>query len=251
MFKMVQFEQFLNFDKFMIYQDNERFKYTLDSILLADFVVKHYKRGNIIDLATGTIPIPLYLQTRLHQKVTAVEIQKEVCDLATLTIKYNHLEDRIELIQDDVRHLKDRYAPDSFDAVICNPPYFNMEEKNLLSKRVSKSIARHELMLTLDDIIHISRYLLKDKGKLFLIYRTERIVELLSKLSLHRLEPKTIQIIYSNRHKQSKLFLIEARLNGGKECKIDPPLIVYDDFGEYTKEIINMLGDGKDDSKKL
>lgn len=248
---MIQLEHFLNFNKFKIYQDSDRFKYTLDSILLADFVVKHYRKGKIIDLATGTIPIPLFLQTRLNQKVVAVELQKEICALATKTIQYNGLEDRIELIQGDVRQLKDQYAPDSFDVVICNPPYFSLEDRSLLSKRASKSIARHELTLTLEDIINVSRYLLKDKGKLFLIYRTERIVELLSKLSSNKLEPKTIQIIYSNRHKKSKLFLIEARLNGGKECTIDPPLIVYNDSGQYTKEIIDMLGDGKYDSEKL
>lgn len=248
---MIKEEQFLNFDKLKIYQDDKMFKYNLDSILLADFVTKHYKRGKIIDLATGNIPIPLFLSYRLKQKITAVELQKEVFDLGIKTIKRNKLEESIKLIHEDIRNLKSIFPINSFDVVVCNPPYFKVEGNKKLSQYSNKALARHELTLCIQDIITISKYLLNNKGSLFLIYRTERIVELLSLLHDHNLEPKVIRVVYSNTNASAKLFLIEARLNGSKGCLIENPLIIYNNTGEYTKEIIKMFGDDCNDTEEL
>lgn len=248
---MVKEEQFLNFDKLKIYQDDKMFKYNLDSILLADFVANHYKRGKIIDLATGNIPIPLFLSYRLKQKIIAVELQKEVYDLGSKTIKRNELEKEIKLIHEDIRNLKNIFPLNSFDVVVCNPPYFKVDENKKLSKSNSKALARHELTLCIQDIITISKYLLNNKGSLFLIYRTERIVELLSLLHVHNLEPKVIRVVYSNTNATAKLFLIEARLNGSKGCLLENPLIIYDGMNKYTEEIIKMFGDDDDDTEKL
>lgn len=248
---MIKEEQFLNFNKLKIYQDDTCFKYNLDSILLADFVLNHYKKGKIIDLATGTIPIPLFLAYHLKKEITAVELQKNIYEIGCKTIKENHLEDFIHLIHEDINHLKQIYTLNSFDVVICNPPYFPLEEKRKISNEISKSVARHEVTLKLEDVIDISKYLLKNKGSLFLIYRTERITELLNLLRRNNLEPKIIRNIYSNVHSNSKLFLIEARLNGGKGCIIEKPLIIYSDSNKYSLEILKMFGDDSNDTKKL
>ena len=248
---MIKEEQFLNFDKLKIYQDDNMFKYNLDSILLADFVARHYKRGKIIDLATGNIPIPLFLSYRLKKEITAIELQQEVYELGCKTIKRNNLEEKIKLLHDDVRNLKHLFLQNSFDVVICNPPYFKIEENKKLAKSSNKALARHELTLCIQDIVTISKYLLNNKGSLFLIYRTERIVELLSLLHENNLEPKVIQVIYSKRTKNAKLFLIEARLHGSKGCLIEKPLIIYDDTNQYTTEIIRMFGDDYNDTEEL
>lgn len=248
---MISLDNFVNFKNVKIYQDDCCFKYNLDSILLADFVVKHYKRGNIIDLATGNIPIPLFINYRLNQKVIGVELQSEVYDLGIKTIQYNSLENTIKLIQDDIKNLKKRFLQNSFEVVICNPPYFSIKQGSKIADCRQKSFARHEVSLTIEDVIHISKYLLNNKGSLFLIYRTERITELLTLLRQNNMEPKIIRMIHARKEENAKLFLIEARLNAKQGCIIEKPLIVYKNKREYTKEIITMFGDEIYDTKKL
>ncbi len=235
-------EQFLAFDKLKIVQDDAYFKYNLDSILLADFVVKHYKKGNIIDLATGNIPIPLFINYRLKKQVYAVELQQEVYNLGLETISINNLGDQIVLINENIKNLKKHFKQNLFDVVVCNPPYFKLDSSKKISKINSMAKARHELELNLNDIIDISKYLLNNNGSLFLIFRTERIVELLKILSDNNLEPKVIRMVYPKDNEKSKLFLIEARLNAKDGCIIEKPLVVYND-DEYTKEIIDMFGE--------
>lgn len=243
-------EQFLKFSDVVIYQDDSFFKYNTDSILLAYFALKHLKKGNIIDLATGTIPIPLYLVLHTKQNINAIELQQEVCTLAKKTIKCNKLDNRINLICDDIKNMKKYFALNSFENVICNPPYFDSINYHKQSSNFSKSIARHDNSLYIEDILKTAKYLLNNNGCLFLIYRSEKIVELLSLLHTYHLEPKVIRMIYSNSSSPSKLFLIEARLNGNKGCKIEKPLFIYDK-DNYSEEMIKIAGDDFNDSKEL
>lgn len=239
---MEKIEQFMNLKNIKIFQDEKKFKFNLDSILLANFVCTHYKRGKIIDLATGTLPIPLYLNFYLKQKIWAVELQKDICELGNKTIEINHLEDFIFLNQADIKNIKNDYELHSFDVVVCNPPYFNLFNSKKVSKEESKVLARHNLTLKIEDVLCAARFLLKNQGKLFLIYRTENIQPLLSLLHDYNLEPKVIRFIHSRVEEKSKLFLIEARLNGKSGCIIENPLIVYKNKMEYTEEILEIFG---------
>ena len=248
---MITLDNFIHSKKIKIYQKEDGFKYNMDSILLANFVASHYKRGNIIDLATGNIPIPLYLYYRLKKEITAVELQRDIYQLGRKTIEYNHLEPFIHLFCEDIRNVKKQFLTNSFSVVVCNPPYFSVKDNYKLAEERRKAIARHEVTLTIEDIVIQSKYLLNNQGSLFLIYRTERMIELFSLLHKNNLEPKVIRMIHSRKEKAAKLFLIEARLNAHAGCIIEKPLIVYENGNVYTKEIITMFGDDEDDTKKL
>lgn len=248
---MITLDKFLNLKGVKIYQESTGFKYNLDSILLADFVVHHYKKGKIIDFATGNIPIPLFLNYHLKQSITAVELQREIYDLGVQTIKHNHLEKSIQLLCADVKDLKNYFVQNSFTVVICNPPYFSLSDNYKIAKEEKKSLARHELSLKMEDIILQAKYLLNNKGSLFLIYRTERMIELLSLLHQNNIEPKVIRMIHARKEENAKLFLVEARLNAHPGCIIEKPLFIYENVNEYTKEIITIFGDDANDTKKL
>ena len=141
-----------------IYQNSDWFTFSLDSVLLANFVTINPKTKKILDLGCGNAPIPLILSTKTKASIVGVEIQKDSYDLATKSILYNHLENQIQLYNIDMKKLKDIYEGDSFDVIVCNPPYFKYRENSYLNDDIHKIIARHEKMIELDDILLLVKY---------------------------------------------------------------------------------------------
>ena len=233
----------LNINNLKIVQNTNYFSFSLDSILLSNFVLLNYNTKNILDLCTGNAPIPLVLSTKTDSKIYAVELQKEIYDLAKKSIEINHLENQIILINDDVKNITNKFKTDTFDLITCNPPYFKYKDTSIENDNKIKSIARHEICISLEDIIKISKKLLKNGASLCIVHRPDRLIENNELMKSNNLEPKRLQFIYPKKNSDANLILIEARKNGKEELKILKPLYVHNDDGTYTDEILKMFGE--------
>lgn len=240
---MIVRNSLLNFKDAYIYQDTEYFKMSLDSLLLSNFVTINLRDKKILDIATGNAPIPMLLTYRTKAKIYGVELQTPVYNLGRISIKENNMDKQITLINDDAKNLVNTFESDTFDVITCNPPYFKTSNKEFENDNEVKTLARHEKTLMLEDIFVIARKLLKNNGRLAMVHRTERFVEIIDVAKKYNFEPKRVRFIYPNDKKISDLVLIECILNGKSGLKLEQPLFVYDDKGEYTEEVSNMFGE--------
>ena len=230
----------LNFDK-IIYQDDEWFKFSLDSVLLSNFVTINMKCKKIMDLCCGNAPIPMLLSYRTKANIDGIELQKCIYDLGIESIIENKLDKQINLVCGDIRDIKSNYSSDSYDTVVCNPPYFKTKSDGFFNDNDVKAIARHEIMANLDDIIENASYLLKTGGNFAMVHRTERFIEIIDCLKKYKLEPKKIQYIYPKNESNSDLFLIEATKNGKSGVKILPGIVIHNDDNSYTEYVRSMF----------
>ena len=240
---MIVRNRLLNYNDCYIFQDTEYFKFSLDSVLLANFVTINKRDKKILDLATGNAPIPMLLTYRTNAKIYGVEIQRVIYNLGIISVKENNMHNQITLINDDAKNLTNDFESDTFDVITCNPPYFKTTDDNFKNNNKVKSLARHEDFLNLEDVLVISRKLLKNNGRIALVHRTERFVEILNTMQKYNIEPKRVRFIYSKENKNSNLVLIEGIKNGKPGLKLLPPLIIYDADGNYTKEVSLMFGE--------
>ena len=230
------------FDNLKIVQNKEYFNFSLDSVLLPNFCCLNKSIKKIIDLCTGNAPIPLILSTMTDAEIIGVEIQKNIYDLAIKSVKINNLDKKIKIINEDVRKIDSYFETDTFDLITCNPPYFRLNEKSILNDNSVKSIARHEININLNDIMKISKKLLKNNGSLCLVHRTDRLIEIIDSMKKNNIEPKRIRFIYPKVGKESNLVLIDGHKNGKPGLKILDPLYVHNDDGSYTEEVLKMFG---------
>ncbi len=220
-----------------IYQDDSYFKFSLESVILPHFVEIRPKDKKILDLCSGNCPIPLILTTKTKLPIIAVELQKEVYELGVKSIKLNHKEDQITLLNEDVLNLKEIFSGDTFDIITVNPPYFKNLDTSLKNKNNIKATARHENNLTLENLLKVSSYLLKENGNFYMVHRTERLIEILDELKRNNLMPKCIQFIYPSELKESKLFMIKASKGGKSGLKVIDGIYIHDKNGNYREEI--------------
>ncbi|MDO5568692.1 MAG: tRNA1(Val) (adenine(37)-N6)-methyltransferase [bacterium] len=235
---MIVKNKLLNYSDMVIYQNNEWFAFSLDSVLLADFVVLTNTEKNIIDLCCGNAPIGMLLSKRTNANIVSVEIQKEICDLANKSIKENNLEKQIKIINEDINKLN--YNSDTFDIVTVNPPYFKNEVK--LNANTIKSIARHEIKVSLDDIFKITKKILKNGGKFYMVHRVSRLLEILDKMRIYNLEPKELKFVYSKVNSDSEIVLIKGIKSGKPGMKVSSFVVVHNEDGSYCDEIRRMYG---------
>ncbi len=227
----------LGYENMKIYQNPEMFSFSLDSILLPNFVTITKKTQNILDIGTGNAPIPLILSRKTNAKITAVEIQKDVYELAKKTIKHNKLENQINLIHADIKQIYQTMQPNYYDVITCNPPYFKVTNSSNINKNDYKTIARHEIELTLDTLCQIAKKLLKNDGSFAVVHRPERLSEILETMNKYNLIPKKIMFIHPKENHNANIVLIESKLNANKGLKVLPPLIAHTEDGKYTQEI--------------
>lgn len=228
----------LGYKNMYIYQDTESFNFSLDSVLLPNFVTLNKNINKIIDIGCGNAPISLILSTKTDALITGVEIQKEIATLAQESVLINQLNDQIQIINQDIKLLYKNIESDSYDVVVCNPPFFKINENSKLNKNDTKTIARHELMLNLDDLFKISKKILKNNGIVALVHRPERLVDILCKMREYNIEPKKIRFVYPKVGKNANMVLVEGRKNGNPGLKILENLIVHDEHGNYTQEVL-------------
>ena len=230
----------LEFKGLKIVQNKEGFCFGIDSILLSDFAKNIKKDSIVLDLGTGTgiIPILLCGKTSL-KKVIGAEIQEEVAKMAEKSIKLNDLDDKFQVINENILNLNNIYEKQTFDVIVTNPPY-KKRETGVINKNQKKLISRHEIEADLEGFIRISKDLLKDKGEFYMVHRPERLVDILSLMRKYKIEPKTLKMVYSNKNKEPKLVLIKGVKNGNSFLKVERNLYIYDDEGKYTKEILKI-----------
>lgn len=231
----------VGYDDLKIVQNNKFFNFSLESVLLPRFCELKKSNMKILDLCTGNAPIPLILSTLTDSKVIGVEIQKEVYELAKESVSINNLDDKIHIINMDAKDLVLEYDTDSFDLITCNPPYFKYNDESNINDNMVKSVARHEIFITLEDIVKIARKLLKNNGSLVLVHRTDRLSEIVSLLEKNNLQPKRMRFIYPKNGENSNLVLVDAKKNGNIGLKVLPPLICHNSDGSYTDEVLEMF----------
>ncbi|MFA5408462.1 MAG: tRNA1(Val) (adenine(37)-N6)-methyltransferase [Bacilli bacterium] len=233
----------LGYKNLKIIQNTEWFNFSLDSVLLANFVTIRSNTRKIVDLGTGNAPIPLILSTKTKAKIYGIEIQKELYELAIRSVQINNLDEKIQVLNDDAKKLDNIFDNDTIDVITVNPPYFKANGKSLMNINNCKTIARHEVMLEIDDVLHVAKKILRNNGILGIVHRPERLIEILDKMHTHNIEPKRIRFVYSKSSTECNLVLIEGTKNGNEGLKILPPLFVYDDKGNYTDEVRKMFGE--------
>ncbi len=237
----IEINDLVYYKNLKIVQNKDYFNFSLDSVLLPCFVELLPSTKKIIDFCTGNAPIPLILSTKTNAKIYGVELQKDIYDLACESVKINNLSN-IEIINDDIKNIFNYFEPESFDIITCNPPYFKYKNTSILNNNDVKSLARHEITITLSDIIKISKKLLKNNGSICLVHRTERLIEIIEEMKKNNIEPKRIRFIYPKRNSESNLVLIDGRKNGKSGLKLLSPLIIHNDDNSYTDEVLSMFG---------
>jgi len=210
-----------------IYQYKDKFKFSIDSVLLAEFIDIKKDTKHIVDFCTGNAPIPQILSTKTKSKITGIEIQKDIYNLALDSISYNKLDNQIKIINTNIKNVKDYFSTESVDIVSCNPPYFKYDETSLINETKEKAIARHEIEMNLEDIMINAKYILKNKGELYLVHRCDRLEEIFKYLDKYNFSIKKLQFIYSNLNKKAIMVLIKAIKNGNKgSLKVNKPISI-------------------------
>lgn len=227
----------LGYKDMYIMQDTEDFNFSLDSVLLPNFVTLNSKIEKILDIGCGNAPIPLILSTKTNALITGVEIQKKSYELAIESVKINNKEEQINLINKDINDYYMECESDTFDVITCNPPYFKYNNNSNLNFNETKTLARHEIALNLEQLFKVSKKLLKNNGVIAIVHRPERLVEILEEMKKNNIEPKRIQFVYPKANKESNILLVEGMKNGRSGLKILPPVYSHKENGEYTDEV--------------
>lgn len=218
-----------------IIQNDAVFSFSTDALLLGHFTEVR-KRDRILDMCAGNGVIPLLLSDKGNNVITGVEIQPQLVNMAERSIQYNHLEGRITMVEMDINALVQAYAPAQFDLITCNPPYFKANQMNQHQLEAHK-IARHEIFCTLDDCLRVSNHLLKEGGRIVMVHRAERMLDLFESMRHYRIEPKRLHMIYSKPGKAAQTIVVEGRKGGRQGLDIAPPFYIYDAQGDYTPEM--------------
>lgn len=226
---------------YKIIQNKNGFCFGMDAVLLSGFA--RVKPGEqVLDLGTGTGIIPILLEAKYEGKhYTGLEIQTEMAEMAARSVALNKLEEKISIVEGDIKKAGDIFGLSVFDVVTSNPPYMN-HAHGLKNPDIPKAIARHEVMCTLEDVVREAARLLRPGGRFYLVHRPHRLIELITALTSHRLEPKRMKMVHPYAEKEANMVLIEAVRGGKSMIKVEAPVVVYEKPGVYTKEIYDIYG---------
>ena len=224
-----------------IIQNPARFCFGMDAVLLSGFA-KAKAGEKVLDLGTGTGIIPILMEAKTDAAdFTALEIQEESADMARRSVAYNHLEDKIKVVTGDIRDASNIFGASSFHVVTTNPPYMTAQH-GLTNVYEAKTIARHEVLCNLEDIIRESARLLMPGGRFYMVHRPFRLAEIISLMVQYRMEPKRMRLVYPYVDREPNMVLIEGLRGGKSRMTVEKPLIVYKEPGKYTDEIYDVYG---------
>lgn len=223
---MVQKNDLYDYQNQYIFQDDKFFKFSLDSILLGEYSSNISDKENVLEMCCGNMAVSLVVSNYTKAKITGFEITTSISDLAKKSILINNKQDQISVINDDVNNIEKYFPIETFDSIICNPPYFKVNEDSYLNEVPEKRIARHEVKLNLEQIFSISNRFLKNKGKLFMVHRTERLDEIIELGIKYNLRVKNIQLISTKKGHNPTLCLIRCVKCGKPNVKFAPELCI-------------------------
>lgn len=224
-----------------IIQDPGRFCFGMDAVLLSGFA-KVKEGETVVDLGTGTGIIPILLEAKTAgAHFTGLEIQPESADMARRSVEYNGIGDRVSIVTGDIKEASRIFGAASVDVVTTNPPYM-IGQHGMVNDADAKTIARHEVLCTLDDVLRESARLLKPQGRFYMVHRPFRLAEIFCKMVEYHIEPKRMQLVYPYVDKEPNMVLIEGMRGGKSRITVEKPLIVYKEPGKYTDEIYDIYG---------
>ena len=224
---------------------SDSYHFSTDTILLADFSqLNGYKTCADLGTGCGTIPL-LWLKNNKNLKITAVEIQEDACKLLMDSIAHNGLQDKLSVLNCDLKELKGKLSFGSFDLVSCNPPY-KLSGTGIINPESAKQIARHETECTLDDICECASKLLQFGGRFCICQRPERLADVMESMRKFSIEPKRLRLVQQRKTKAPKLFLLEGRKNGNRGfMDVLPTLFIEDEHGKFSEEMLEIYGSYK------
>ena len=226
---------------YQLIQKPEGFCFGVDAVLLSDFV-KIKPGQNVLDLCTGSGVIPILLAAKTSAgHLTGLELQEDYADMATRSVRYNHLEDKIDILCGDVKEGKKLFQPASFQVVTVNPPYMT-DNHGLKNVYEPKTIARHEVALSLEDVISLASYVLPESGNFFMIHKPFRLAEIFYMMKEYHIEPKRMRLIHPYVDKEPTMVMIQGTKGGRQRITVEAPLIVYSKPQVYSEEIHRIYG---------
>lgn len=230
----------LEFKGLKIIQNKNGFCFGIDSVILSDFAKNVKPNSNIMDLGTGTGILPILLSAKTEaKKIWGIEIQEDVANMAKRSVLLNKLEEKIEIINENILNLESKFEKNSIDVIVTNPPY-KKKGTGVINEKESKLISRHEITASLEDFIEISSKLLKYKGEIFMVHRPERLVDILYLMRNKKIEPKNIRFVYANKESEPKLILVRGVKNAKEFLKVEKNLYIYNEDGNYSDEILKI-----------
>lgn len=226
---------------YKIIQNKEAFCFGMDAVLLSGFAL--VKEGEtVLDLGTGTGIIPILLEAKSKGKhFTGLEIQEAMTDMAGRSVRLNGLEEKIDIVNGDIKEASHLFGAASFDVVTSNPPYMN-DAHGLKNPDVPKAVARHEVLCTLEDVVREAARCLKPGGRFYMVHRPHRLIEIITALTSYKLEPKRMKMVHPFANREANMVMIEAVRGGRSMIKVEAPVIVYKEPGVYTDEIYDIYG---------
>lgn len=230
---------------YKIIQNQEKFCFGMDAVLLSSFAM--VKPGEkVLDLGTGTGIIPILLEAKTEgEHFTGLEIQAESADMASRSVSLNGLDGKIDIVRGDIKEASGIFGKGIMNVVTVNPPYMN-DLHGIKNPDMPKAIARHEVLCTLEDVVREGAAVLKQNGRMYMVHRPHRLIEIVQMMTKYKLEPKRIRFVHPYKDKEANMVLIEALKGGRSMVKIEEPLIVYSDTNVYTEELLEMYGDASD-----
>ncbi len=234
---------------YRIIQNPATFCFGIDAVLLTGFA-KIKPGAKVLDMGTGTGIIPILLEAKTEAAhLTGLEIQEESADMARRSVSLNDLDTKIDIVNGDIKEASTIFGKGVFDVVTCNPPYM-IGAHGLTGENDRKTIARHEVLCTFDDVAREAAAVLKPGGTFYLVHRPFRLVELFLTMSKYHLEPKRMKLVHPFVDKEPNMVLIEAKKGGNSRIAVESPLIVYKEPGVYTDEIYDIYKPEEYDDRK-
>ena len=226
---------------YQIIQNPDKFCFGMDAVLLSGFA-KVKPQAQVLDMGTGTGIIPILLEAKTQAAhLTGLEIQEESADMARRSVLLNHLENKIDIVTGDIKEADSLFKAASFDVITCNPPYMD-ENHGIVNPDSAKAVARHEILCNLEDVVCVAGKSLKVKGRFYMVHRPRRLVDIFELCRKYKMEPKRIRMVHPYADKDANMVLIEAVKCGNGQLIVEKPLVVYEEDGSYTNELLKLYG---------